>query len=82
MTLRQRSERPHAALDLPTAKNHGVCPCCEGYGGCDGPDPCVDNDLCRGSCEQCWCPGCHDGRGVPERCGSWRAYVELWGEAA
>jgi hypothetical protein len=65
-----------------TAKHHGVCPICEGYGGRDAieDDPCErDNSTCEGSCPKCWCPGCHDGWSGPkemgsEAFGSWEAY--------
>lgn len=67
-------------IDHETAKQHGVCPICEGYGG-DGdcPDP-----RCPGVCSRCWCRGCHDGQDFPEKllaqlddgdpCGSWLAF--------
>ncbi len=51
-------------VDIPTAKQHGICPICEGYGGRDAmdDDPCErDDSTCAGSCPKCWCPGCHDG---------------------
>lgn len=67
-------------IDRETAEHHGVCPICEGYGAgraCSDP-------RCEGACPRCWCWGCHDGHGFPEKllgqlndgdpCGSWLAY--------
>jgi hypothetical protein len=67
-------------VDVLTAKGHGICPKCEGYGG-NGADGCVNGD-CTGSCPACWCPGCHDGHvPIPEPggglLGSWEAYAHL-----
>jgi hypothetical protein len=50
-------------VDVATAKHHGVCPTCEGYGGAlEDPEECqVDGHHPMHSCIKCWCPGCHDG---------------------
>jgi hypothetical protein len=72
-------------VDIPTAKHHGVCPVCEGYGGrsLDGLTNAEYLDYtehdCEGSCAKCWCSGCHDGWSGPaemgeEAFGSWEAY--------
>jgi hypothetical protein len=47
-------------VDIPTAKHHGVCPVCEGYGGAADDSGCWDNPDCAGSCPKCWCPTCHE----------------------
>lgn len=72
-------------LDLTTAKHHGICPRCQGYGGnSEDPEACEDNAFCPGTCDKCWCPGCRDGCiDIPwdlavsleeQACGSWEAY--------
>ena len=80
-------------VDNPTAKHHGVCPICEGYGGGDAPEG-HEFSGCEGSCPECWCTGCHDGHDFPadrlaelpdssegatdgDPCGSWLAYELL-----
>lgn len=71
-------------LDLLTAQRQGICPVCGGYGGRPVPGDYpeyyeyTEHD-CEGSCEKCWCPGCHDGWSGPkemggEAFGSWEAY--------
>lgn len=68
-------------IDRETAKEAGICPKCEGYGG--DAEPCPAS--CGGSCPKCWCGGCHDGQDFPEEmlgqvddgepCGSWLAFL-------
>jgi hypothetical protein len=70
-------------VDVPTAKHHGICPDCEGYGGNSELEGCPNED-CIGSCPSCWCPGCHDGAvecdlDPEERPGSWQAYEAVQG---
>ncbi len=48
-------------VDTFTARHHGICPTCEGYGGPRSPDPCEWSETCPGVCPKCWCPGCQDG---------------------
>lgn len=78
-------------VDVPTARYHGVCPSCEGYGGrtVDGYGFDCPNELCIGSCPSCWCLGCQDGRvDLPEPehgeglMGSWEAFAFLHPEEA
>ena len=72
------------AVGEEEAKAGGICPVCEGYGGGEEPEGHEDSD-CIGACDECWCPGCHDGQDFPEDrideepCGSWLAYELIHG---
>jgi hypothetical protein len=76
------------SVPLEVAKQHGLCPCCESYGGGDEPEGHGDSE-CPGVCPECWCPGCHDGHDFPEArigelddeqpSGSWLAFELIHG---